>query len=77
MRDPPMHIFVALTIAIPILHFMKFEVPEKDFPDFLARLPARFVALPWLHSKHSITCNQPQRERSDGVGLGRLGGIFS
>ena len=42
MRDPRMQRCVARTIAMLILDFMKFEVSEKDFPDFLERLPARF-----------------------------------
>ena len=36
------HGCVALSIAMLILVFMKFEVSELDFPDILARLPAWF-----------------------------------
>ena len=32
------------TIAMLILDFMKIELSEKDFPDFLAMLPARFCS---------------------------------
>ena len=42
MHDPRMHRCATSTIAILILDFMKFEVSEKDFPDFLAWLRARF-----------------------------------
>ena len=61
-----------------LIDFMKFEVSEWDFPDFLARLPARFCssASPWLHFQ-ALNHIKPQRERRDGVGPGRLGGISS
>ena len=42
MHDARMHRCATSTIAILILDFMKFEVSEKDFPDFLAWLRARF-----------------------------------
>ena len=65
------------TIEMLIFDFMKFEVSEQDFPDFLARLPARFCSatVPWL--LFQALCHiKVQKERSDGVGRGRVGGIF-
>ena len=44
-----MHRCATSTIAILILDFMKFEVSEKDFPDFLAWIHQGFVVLLWLH----------------------------
>ena len=44
------------------------------FPDFLASLRTSFVVLPWLHFQ-ALRRMKLQRERSDGVGQGRLGGI--
>ena len=55
--------YVARAIAMLILDFMKFEVLEKDFPDYLARLPARFCRST-LAALHHM---KPQREKSDGV----------
>ena len=66
------------TIEMLIFDFMKFEVSEQDFPDFLARLPARFCSatVPWL--LFQALCHiKVQKERSDGVGRGRVGGISS
>ena len=64
------------TIAILILDFVTLEVSEYDFLYFLARLPARHFSttVPWLHFQ-ALHHMKPQRERRDGVGLGRLGGI--
>ena len=39
-----MHRCVGRTIAMLILDFMKLVVSEQDFPDFLARRPARILA---------------------------------
>ena len=57
-----------------ILDFMKFEVTEWDFPVFLATLPVRFCRTT-LASFQALDHMKPQRERSDGVGPCRLGGI--
>ena len=69
---------VTHTIAMLILAFMKFEVSELDFPDFLARRPAKFCSATatWLHFQ-TLHHMKPQRERSDGVGPDSLGGISS
>ena len=71
MRDSRMHRCVACTIAIHILVFMPFEV--SDFPDLLARLPARFCST----KSASLHNMKPKRERSNGVGPSRLGCISS
>ena len=50
---------------------MPFEV--SDFPDLLARLPARFCST----KSASLHNMKPKRERSNGVGPSRLGCISS
>ena len=60
-RDPQMRRCVARTIAMLILEFMKFEVAELDFPDFLRGFMQGFVVLGFM-SKHSVTRNHKGRE---------------
>ena len=57
---------------------MKFDVSEYDYPDFFATFPATFcgTTVPWFHFQ-SLRHMKPQRERSDSVGSGRLGGVSS
>ena len=67
----------ARTIEMLILDFMKFVVLEEDFPDFLARRPARFCSTTVASFPIPLHHMKPQRERSDGVVPGRLGVISS
>ena len=75
--DPRVHKCVARTIVRLILDYMKFAkfrnrgflISWRGFLRFCSTTLASFQSTPY-HMK-------PQRERSDGAGLGRLGGLSS